>query len=254
MYSNICVDIHIQRKVLIGEYFGWLFTNINTSLYLSLPPPPCSLCSPNSIVLLGCGESIYFENSSLSFVSTDDTWRRKIRGTHFILLELWVKQYSWRKELKERQKLPSFLLAELVSSSAGFPCLWEALWGQLKPPGSLSELANDTYLSPCPRWAECCKATFYPPVTPIQPIWINLKEGGERVWHPHQNKLISGSAHGRNVTKRNRVILADSENTNTSKTQSWRIHSKVKTKRSARLSVGHGTDSWHSRNQEALVV
>jgi hypothetical protein len=63
--------------------------------------------------------------------------------------------------------------------------------GTSKAPGSLSELANDTYLSPCLRWAECCKATFYPPANSMQPRWINLMEGWERVWHSHQNKLTS---------------------------------------------------------------
>lgn len=127
--------------------FGWwtlwvVILLMSTLLYMCHYPPLSliGLCSSNSIVLLGCGESIYFENSILSSVSVDE----------LLLLELCVKQYLWRKELKLMQKLPCFLLAELVSSSAGFPRLWEALCGQLNPPGSLSELANDTYLSPCP--------------------------------------------------------------------------------------------------------
>lgn len=151
--------------------------------------PPHSLWGSNSIILLGYGET-YFENILFS-VSMDDTGRKKIKELISFCENFGLNGTCGEKSSNRLQKLPCFLLAELVFSSAGFPCLWEALWGQLKPPGSLSELANHTYLSLCPWWAERCKATIYPPAPPIQPKSINLMEGWERVWHSHQNKLIS---------------------------------------------------------------
>lgn len=143
VFQYMCGHSYTEKD--IDWWTLWLVILLMPTLLSMCHHPPHSLCSPNSIVLLGCGETYTLKTSFLLWGWM--TQEEKNKGTHFLLLEFWVKQYLWRKELKQMQKLPSFLLAELVFSSAGSPCLWEALWGQLKAQGSLSELNNHTYLS-----------------------------------------------------------------------------------------------------------